>query len=78
VIKREHLNPPTAYDSANIVLTVIEGARVRLNTLRKKIQAAQQAAKRSSQSGGSGNITPKPSNNISPAPTPAVAGTPPK
>ena len=79
VIRREHLNLSPAYDSTDIVPTVIEGARVRLSTLRKKIHAAQQAAKRSSQSGGgSGNITPKPSNNISPAPTPTVGGTPPK
>ncbi|KAK4560959.1 Serine/threonine-protein kinase [Recurvomyces mirabilis] len=57
------------------VIKLIEGARTRLNALRKKAHAAQQVAKRSSTSG---NITPKPASNPSPSATPAVAGTPPR
>jgi len=60
---------------------VIEGARIRLAALRKKIYAAQQqqqqsAAKRVSVSGGT--VTPKPTSTGSPVPTPMVAGTPPR
>lgn len=77
VIKREleHSCMPVA--TANVITTVIDSARTRLGQLRKKMHAAQQSAKRSSHS-GSGNATPKPTSNISPAATPAVAGTPPK
>ncbi|KAK3718350.1 Serine/threonine-protein kinase [Vermiconidia calcicola] len=55
------------------VIKLIEGTRSRLGALRKKLQAAQQSAKRSSQS-GSGNATPKVPGNVSPH----VAGTPPR
>ena len=77
VIKREFEHFCTIGADANAIVTVIEGARSRLSQLRRKMHAAQQSAKRSSNS-GSGNITPKPAGNISPAATPAVAGTPPK
>lgn len=85
VVKSMSTNSRSRLAGANIVV-VIEGARQRLSTLRKKIQALQQqqkdqqqqAARRSSQSAGSGNATPRPGSNASPAPTPAVAGTPPK
>ena len=63
------------YNNANGNRTVIESAKTRLSALRKKMQMAQQVAKRSSQA-GSGNATPKAA--ISPAPSPAIAGTPPK
>ncbi|KAK5122368.1 hypothetical protein LTR85_003952 [Meristemomyces frigidus] len=60
------------------VIKLIEGARARLGALRKKIQNAHQAAKRSSLNGNSSNVTPKPTSNPSPAITPALAGTPPR
>ena len=79
VIKRELSRQPESFPNANTVSIVIEGAKSRLGALRKKVHAAQQSAKRSSNSGsGSGNATPKPTGNVSPAATPAVAGTPPK
>lgn len=59
--------------------TVIDGAKSRLNSLRKKMHAAaqqQQPVKRSSHS-GSGNVTPKPAPTSSAAATPAIAATPP-
>ncbi|KAK5110848.1 hypothetical protein LTR62_005559 [Meristemomyces frigidus] len=57
------------------VIKLIEGARTRLHALRRKAHAAQQAAKRTSTSGG---LTPKPTSTPSPSTTPAVAGTPPR
>lgn len=76
VIKREYEDAISSLSPTNAAAPVIDGAKSRLNALRKKMQAAQeQSAKRSSYS-GSGNATPKPT-RVSPAGTPAVIGTPP-
>jgi len=55
-------------------LTVIEGARTRLQALRRKVYAAQQSSSKRSSHGGSGNVTPKPTSYPSPAMTPSMAG----
>ncbi|KAK5134290.1 hypothetical protein LTR08_006719 [Meristemomyces frigidus] len=60
------------------VIQLIEGARGRLNALRRKIHAAHQFSKRSSLSGNSSNATFKQASTPSPAMTPALAGTPPR
>jgi serine/threonine-protein kinase ULK/ATG1 len=67
------------HEDADYVRGVIESARSRLHSIRKKILAAQEAAKRGPASQHpSGNVTPRAGNNVSPALTPAVGGTPPK
>jgi serine/threonine-protein kinase ULK/ATG1 len=67
------------HEDADFVRGVIESARSRLHSIRKKILAAQEAAKRGPASQhASGNVTPRAGNNVSPALTPAVGGTPPK
>ena len=76
-----HPHPSTHKDGVYTnVMTVIDGTRARLNVLRKKIHAAQQAAKKGSSASGSersGHSTPKPA-VANPSTTPAISGTPPR
>jgi serine/threonine-protein kinase ULK2 len=77
VIKRKCLSIDGTVRNTDRMLIVIDGTRLRLRNLRNTIQARQEASKRGSQT-GSGNATPRPGSNISPAVTPAVGSTPPK